>query len=84
MSRRKKISQREAARLRRRVDELEQREKTRSNFYSREYPDGVDLGGPMKTHESWWQCVKTAQRLGYYVIAKAINDNHVVFYAVKP
>lgn len=80
---RRKISQREARRLRKRVAELEQRESDRRNAWVRDWPGGVDLGSGLAVHASWWWCVQTARKLGSAVVAIPVDGDKLKLFAVK-
>jgi hypothetical protein len=78
------ISQAEARRLKKRVEELEDRDRRRNNAFVRDYPGGVHLatityGDPTEHIPT---VVRTSRKLGHAVVL--VDDGHVVrLYAVK-
>ncbi len=82
---RKKISQREARRLRKRVARLEHEQGVRVARWNREYPGGVNIATitldpvPMAR-------LDVAQELGFTLVAKRATDgsSRLHLYAVKP
>lgn len=69
----RKISQREARRLKKRVQELE---RERESLFSRFRNDwaGVDLAASMQASVEVWHILNTAYRLGY-AVAVSVGDN---------
>lgn len=64
------ISQREARRLRRRVDELERIEERRRNFWVREWSGGVEIQrAKWEPSDSVPIAIRTARKLSHAVIA---------------
>lgn len=79
----KKISQREARALRRRVEMLELAATAERNAWCRDYPGGVHIGWQEVTLETIAR-VKTARLLGHPVVVVPSNkDNCIGFYAVE-
>jgi hypothetical protein len=79
---RKRISQREARRLRKQVADLLSAEQTRRNRWSREYPDGISIR--LWTPDAVSMAVfDTAGKLGHIIVCK-IDGSQIHFYAVKP
>ena len=80
-----KISQREARRLRKRVDELEERETKRfATWATFGYPGGVQLGNRKLDTEGWFfGTLKTARRLGCALVVTVADDGCIRYYAVK-
>ena len=76
------ISQREARRLRKRVNELERREADRVRVWSSDWPGGVHLFG-VTLQSDQIACLRTAQKLGHYLIAKIDGTGSTQFYASK-
>jgi len=80
----RKISQREARRLYKRVQELEQSNAARLHSWSREYPGGVNI-----TSCAWDEtdqipvAIRTARMLGHAVVVTE-SRGRVLFYGVKP
>ena len=76
------ISQREARRLRKRVEELESLENKRRRSWVTEYPGGVYLASSSPAPHIH-AMVKTARKLGHAVVVTAHNDNgEIQFYAL--
>lgn len=80
-----KISQREARRLRKRVDELEERETKRfATWATSGYPGGTHLGGYTLSCDGWFYgALKTARRLGCALVATIDDAGELRIYAVK-
>lgn len=79
----RKISQKEARRLQRRVAELEELRRKERSEYTREYPNGIHL---LNWEPNAWvfASVKTARRLGAPVMVTHDPDDKTLhFYAVK-
>ena len=77
-----KISQREARRLRRRVNELEDAERTRRNAYVSTYPGGVHLVTYTFDKDFYRGQTEAAQKIGCALVAK-LQDAQLRIYAVK-
>lgn len=76
-----KISQREARRLRKRVEELEELEDKRRQAWKSEYPGGVFLEGI--SVQAWtYASLRTARKLGHAVVVTTNGDNSIQFYAL--
>lgn len=76
-----KISQREARRLRKRVEELETLEERRRQAWKSEYPGGVFLEGIVV--QPWtYAAMKTARKLGHAVVITTNGENTIQFYAL--
>lgn len=76
-----KISQREARRLRKRVEELEALEDRRRQAWKSEYPGGVFLEG-ISVQPWTYATVKTACKLGHAVVITTNGENAIQFYAL--
>ena len=83
---RKPISQREALRLKKRVNELETRDRDRSNCYQSSYPGGAHLGevGFGDSEIELRGQVKAAYKLGHHVVGKLDDEGNLMLFAVKP
>jgi len=75
----KPISQREARALKRRVRELEQRDRELRSAFSSTYPGAWLAQCTVSEHLA--ACLGTAKRLGHVVVAK-IYDGGVNYYAI--
>lgn len=80
----KKISQLEARRLKKRVQELERREESRFALWGSDYPYGtqicalaLDPKGVVST------AIKTARRLGNAIVVTVADDGTVYFFALS-
>lgn len=78
-----KISQREARRLRRRVQELEDHQNARLRRWSSVYPGGVHIN-TIKMSNVEACIVATAVKLGHTIIVKEGSNDELYIYAVKP
>jgi hypothetical protein len=80
-----KISQREARRLRRRVEQLERNEESRNNRWSGDYVGGVHLWNAT-VPETVFAAIKVARALGHAVVAVNDDTTHdrVKFFGCKP
>lgn len=76
-----KISQREARRLKKRVDELEDLENKRRSRWHLDYPGGVNLVNIAVTAEVH-AALKTARKLAHAVVVTTNGENTVQFYAL--
>jgi hypothetical protein len=82
----KKISQREARKLRKRVAELEKRNEQNANAWAREYIGGVHVANATVSDVSHAIC-RTARKLGHALVAVPGSDNgkyELSLFAVKP
>jgi hypothetical protein len=81
----RKISQREARRLRRRVEELERNNIRRLSLWHSEYPGGVNVAN-LDTGD-WGKELRakllTTRMLGFAIVAK-MDGPRVMFYGVTP
>lgn len=77
----KKISQREARLLQKRVVELEALENKRRHQWNSEYPGGVFLTG-IVVHSTVHAMVKTARKLGHAVVMTNNGEDSVQLYAL--
>lgn len=77
-----KISQREAHRLKKRVDFLEDQERGRNKAWSSDYPGGVHLDTLTVSGEAWW-VVNTAVKLGHAVVLKPDGDKKMRVYGMR-
>ncbi len=78
----KRISEREARRLRRRVEELERQEEIRLRRWTSEFPGGVHLVSLQLTPECA-AAVNTAIKLGHYVVVKTSENTNAYLYASR-
>ena len=76
-----KISQREARRLRKRVDELEQRERERFARWATTYPGGTNFHTFAVDKESA-AAIRVARTLGHAVVVLIDNSDRLMFYAL--
>lgn len=80
----KTISQREARRLRKRVEELERHAALRANAWATDWPGGVHIDR-IHVNDIEVNIARTARKLGHaLVIVPSHSDNHIDVYAVKP
>jgi hypothetical protein len=80
-----KISQREARRLRKRVNELELRDIQRCSRYSSEYPGGTHIARLDGMPDFTDGRIDAATKLGFALVAKWDEHQKVLqLYAVKP
>lgn len=80
----KKISQREARRLRARVAELEEEKRYRASRYRSEYPGGTCLVGKIKLSDYCSGIVCGAARAGMALVAKYDESSHeLTIYGVR-
>ena len=78
------ISQREARRLRKRVEELEWNERERRSLWTKEYPGGVNLLTWSNPSVELSEIVRVSQALGHAVVLKRDNSSgHILLYAIK-
>ncbi len=68
-----KISQREARRLRKRVNELEYAETKRRQSWSQEWPGGIHIASTSPSADVL-AATRTARRLGHAVVVVLDND----------
>jgi hypothetical protein len=79
----KKISQREARQLRKRVAELEKINEQNASAWARDYVGGVNIDTiPVKDVE--WHIISTARKLGHAVVVLPTDNFKLLLYAVKP
>ena len=78
-----KISQREARRLKRRVEILEGIIKRQRNNWSEDYPGGTHLG--KLTRERDWLSgrIESARMLGHAIVVTEHKDGVINFYALR-
>jgi hypothetical protein len=78
------ISQREARRLKKRVEELEARERARNNRWAGAWPGGVHLGGITRPDDWLNGRIDGARMLGHAVVVTVDSEvKKLNFYAVK-
>lgn len=77
----KKISQREAQRLRKRVKELETEKRIRRNRWRSDYPGGISLRRFSTTDETF-AALDTATMLGCTLVGK-LDGRALIIYAVR-
>lgn len=76
----KRISQREARRLRKRVEELERRERDRLSNWAHDYPSGVNIATFDVTEAKVQRgAMDAAHRLGHALVAKLDGDRMLVY-----
>ena len=79
------ISQREARALRKRVAELEQMERDRRKFWSRNYPGGTHIGSITWNDPSLvCEAAYTARKLGHAVVAVPADDRKTMMLYALP
>ena len=76
-----KISQREAQRLRKRVDELERMEARRAATWINDWPGGVNFW-TLELSPAAKAAVTTARSLGHYIVGIPYNSD-LQLYAIK-
>lgn len=81
----KKISQREARKLRKRVTELEKINEQNASAWAREYIGGVNIA-TVPTSEVHHAICRTARKLGHALVAVPSDNGklELILYAVKP
>lgn len=79
----KKISQREARRLRKRVAELEREKMLNASAWCREYIGGVNID-TITVHNMDWAIISTARKLGHAVVVLPGDNSSLLVYAVRP
>jgi hypothetical protein len=78
-----KISQREARRLRKRVEELERADISRRNRWSADWPGGTNIATAKFDSDGRVPvAINTARALRHAVVATAKEDGTVLFYAL--
>jgi hypothetical protein len=80
-----KISQREAQRLKKRVEELERNERENRSAWAREYIGGVHVD-TVPIYEKSTAIARTVRKLGHALVAipDASGKDQLLLYAVKP
>ena len=79
-----RISQREARRLKKRVDELERQRASQFARWGSEFPGGVNIDF-IDVQAVEYVAVKTAVALGHAVVVRPANqENRILLFAVKP
>lgn len=78
----KKISQLEARRLKRRVDELEANERRRNNAWSGDFPGGVHVY-TLTIGDALRQTIRVSRQLGHAVVVTLSSDGSAQFHACK-
>lgn len=76
-----KISQREARRLRKRVQELEEQDIKRGNAWVREFPGGVNID-TLTVSETEWHIVHTARLLSHACVLVDGDNSKLRVYAL--
>jgi hypothetical protein len=80
-----KISQREARRLKKRVEELERRDKDRANRWKSDYVGGRNICTvKFEPRDVAIVAINTARLLDHYVVVTTRDDGTIQFFAVKP
>jgi len=77
-----KISQREARRLKKRVAELEQKERDQRSNWCRTYPGGICLG-TWTMDVDWFRGRLEAARMLGHPLVVTLDQNKASFYAVE-
>jgi len=77
-----KISQREAQRLKKRVQELETLHAGQRKRWGSENPGGVELGYVKLSRDWFMGRIEAARLLGHAIIITE-SENHIHFFAVK-
>jgi hypothetical protein len=79
----RKISQRQAQRLRKKLDELQRRESNNLHSWSSDWVGGVNIctvePGDRNRH-----IISTARKLGHAVVVMPADNFKLLIYAVKP
>jgi hypothetical protein len=78
----KKISQREARRMRKELQALRKRDEARERSWSSEYPDAIHIASSSPSTDVV-AIIKTARKLGHAVICTAEGDGKIFYYAAK-
>jgi hypothetical protein len=78
-----KISQREARRLKKRVEHLESVLRNQRAVYGQEWPGGVEIGRFTFNNNYISEVVRTARKLGHAVVAVG-NDTETVRFIALP
>lgn len=82
---RKKISQREARRLRKRVQVLQEAENARRRTWAQDYPGGVEIARTeWQTHEAIPTAVRTARKLGHAVVVMGADSTGLLRFIALP
>jgi hypothetical protein len=81
MRQRRPISQREARKLKKRVEELEQRERARISRYSSDFPGGIHVQ-TLNLNEVPAARLQTAAKLEHALVGR-VNGNELYIYAVE-
>lgn len=77
------ISQREARQLRKRVEELEQREQSRFKRWGSEYPNGTNICSHEFTQDGRIHtAIKTARLLKHAIVVTTDDTGRVYFHAL--
>lgn len=77
------ISQREARRLAARVRQLEQQRAAMTAYWRQDYI-GVHVASEPNATQTAQNCIKTALKLGFVVLARIYNEGEIAFHAVRP
>ena len=77
-----KISQREARRLKKRVEELERIREQERERWVRDYPGGVHMGSLPREKDWLWGSLNAAQLLGHPIVVTTQENGELRFYAV--
>ena len=79
-----KISQREARRLRKRVEQLEDLEEQRNNAWTQAWPMGKHIGSVQLVADSFLAgAIKTSRLLNHAIVASITEQGKVNFHAMK-
>ena len=77
-----KISQREARRLRKRVDELERQQLQRLSRWASNYPGGVVLGSIRRDKDCLTGRIDAAHMLAHAVVVRQGEQGEITFFAL--
>lgn len=81
----KRFSQREARRLRKRVDELESQIRKQHNNWSSDWPGGVHIGSiSWAARDITVARIETARKLGHAVVATDADDGKRIEFRALP
>lgn len=80
---RTRISQREARRLRKRVEELERHDMARRCAYAQEWPGGVEIASMTVSVGTQPERIHVARKLGHAVVALTDGASVIRFIALR-
>jgi hypothetical protein len=76
------ISQREARRLKKRVEVLERADIARNGAWTRDYPGGVHLN-TITVNDTEWHIIVTARKLGHACVVVPVDGSRINVYALR-